>query len=299
MEYPQLGRSNLKVSQIGLGCVTFGREIDEATSFEVMDHALECGITLFDTAEVYSKGLSEEVVGRWLKSRGKRKDIVLATKVATGLTRERVITSCEASLRRLQTDQIDLFQLHHFDAANPQEEALAALDMLVQQGKVRYVGCSNHAAWQLCRALWKQDVNKWARFESTQECYNLAIRDIEKEMIPLTKDQGIGILAYSPLGAGFLTGKYNRDRVIPPGTRFDVVQGHSDPYFNENGFRALDELRAKSDKLGIGMIQLALAWVLAQPAVTSMLVGARRIEHIDQAIAADSIELPSGPWEDW
>jgi 1-deoxyxylulose-5-phosphate synthase len=299
MEYRQLGRSNLKASRIGLGCVTFGREIDEATSFEIMDHAIECGITLFDTAEVYAKGRSEEVIGAWLKSRGKRGDIVLATKVATGLTRERVITSCEASLRRLQTDRIDLFQLHHFDAGNPQEEALAALDTLVKQGKVRYVGCSNYAAWQLCRALWKQDVNKWARFVSTQECYNLAIRDIEKEMIPLTRDQEIGILAYSPLGAGFLTGKYGRDRIIPKGTRFDVVQGHSDPYFNEAAFHALDDLRAKSERLGIPMVQLALAWVLAQPAVTSMLVGARKVEHIDQAIEAMALQVPEGTWEEW
>lgn len=299
MEYRKLGRSGLNVSRIGLGCVTFGREIDEATSFEVMDRAVECGITLFDTAEAYAKGKSEEVVGNWLKSRGKRDDVLVATKVAFGLTRERILTSCDASLRRLQTDHIDLFQLHHFDPENPLEDALEAMDTLVRQGKVRYIGCSNYAAWQLCKALWKQDVNGLARFDSTQECYNLAIRDIEDETIPLAQDQDIGILAYSPLGAGFLTGKYSRDRQIPPGTRFDVVQGHSDPYFHEESFDIVDDLRAKSEKLGIPMVQLALGWVLAQPAVTSMLVGARKIEHVDQAIEAMNRSFPDGPWEEW
>jgi len=299
MEYRQLGRSDLTISRIGLGCVTFGREIDEATSFDVMDHALERGITLFDTAEAYAKGRSEEVVGAWLRSRGRRGDIVLATKVANNLTRERVITSCETSLRRLQTDRIDLFQLHHFDPKNPWDEALAAMDTLVKQGKVRAIGCSNYPGWRLCRALWKQEVNSWARFESTQEGYNLVLRGIENDVIPLAEEQQIGLLAYSPLGAGFLTGKYGRDRIIPEGTRFDVVEGHSDPYFHEDGFRVVDELRAKSARLGISMVHLALAWVLAQPAVTSMLVGARKPEHVDQAIDASAISVPAGPWEEW
>jgi 1-deoxyxylulose-5-phosphate synthase len=298
MEYRPLGRSALQVSRIGLGCVTFGREIDEAISFAVMDHALECGITFFDTAEAYAKGRSEEVVGNWLAARGNRARVVLATKVAKGLTRDRVITSCEASLRRLRTDYIDLFQVHHFDAEVPQEEALAGLDTLVKQGKVRALGCSNYAAWQLCRALWKQEVNGWPRFDSTQECYNLTIRTIEKEMLPLARDQQIGILGYSPLGAGFLTGKYGRDRVIPPGTRFDVVPGHSDPYFLDESFRLVDRLRAKSAATGISMVHLALAWVLRQPAITSMLVGARQPGHVDQALEAAALEVPASLWDD-
>lgn len=286
MEYRSLGRSSLKVSRIGLGCVTFGREINEDTAFRVMDHAISRGINLFDTAEVYSKGLSEEVVGKWIESRGSRSKIILATKVATNLTRERVVTSCEASLRRLKTDHIDLFQLHHFDPKNPQEPVLEAMDLLVKQGKVLSIGCCNHAAWQVCKALWKQDVNKWARFDSVQECYNLTIRDVENEALPLVQDQQLGFLGYSPLGAGFLTGKYGRDRMIPPGTRFDVVDGHSDPYFFEKSFSIVDALREKSAKLGVSMIGLALAWVLGNPSITTMLIGARQISHIDQAFDA-------------
>jgi aryl-alcohol dehydrogenase-like predicted oxidoreductase len=298
LDYRPLGKSHLEVSHIGLGCVTFGREIDEATAFAVMDHAVDCGITLFDTAEIYAQGRSEEVVGNWLKSRGKRQRLILATKVAKGLTRERVTSSCEASLRRLQTDYIDLFQVHHFDNENPLEETLAGLDELVKQGKVRAIGCSNYAAWQVCKALWQQDVHAWARFESTQECYNLTIRNIEKEVIPLARDQQLGILAYSPLGAGFLTGKYGRDRVIPTGTRFAVVPGHSDPYFLEESFAIVDRLRATSAASGISMIHLALAWVLRQPAITSMLVGARKPEHIDQALEALALDVPAGLWDE-
>ncbi len=291
MEYCNLGRSSLRVSRIGLGCVTFGREIDEDTALPIMDHAISRGINLFDTAEVYAKGRSEEVVGKWIESRRSRSKIVLATKVATNLTRERVLASCEASLRRLKTDHIDLFQLHHFDPKNPQEPALEAMDMLVKQGKVLRIGCCNHAAWQLCKALWKQDVNKWARFDSSQECYNLTIREIERDAIPLAKDQQLGVLGYSPLGAGFLTGKYGRDRIIPPGTRFDVVDGHSDPYFLEKSFGIVDALREKSAELGITMVSLALAWVLGNPSITSMLIGARQLGHVDQAIDALSIKL--------
>lgn len=291
MEYCNLGRSSLRVSRIGLGCVTFGREIDEDTALPIMDHAISRGINLFDTAEVYAKGRSEEVVGKWIESRRSRSKIVLATKVATNLTRERVLASCEASLRRLKTDHIDLFQLHHFDPKNPQEPALEAMDMLVKQGKVLSIGCCNHAAWQLCKALWKQDVNKWARFDSSQECYNLTIREIEHDAIPLAEDQQLGVLGYSPLGAGFLTGKYGRDRIIPPGTRFDVVDGHSDPYFLEKSFGIVDALREKSAELGITMVSLALAWVLGNPSITSMLIGARQLGHVDQAIDALSIKL--------
>ncbi|MCB0114193.1 MAG: aldo/keto reductase, partial [Caldilineaceae bacterium] len=175
MEYRKLGRTELSVSSIGLGCVTFGREIDEDASFVVMDRALERGITLFDTAEAYAKGSSETVVGRWLADRGVRDQIVLATKVSGVLTRDRVISSAEASLQRLQTDVIDLFQVHHFDAKTPLNETLEALDALVKAGKVRYIGCSNYAAWQLCKSLWQQDVHDWARFESVQPNYNLVV----------------------------------------------------------------------------------------------------------------------------
>ncbi|MEZ4834918.1 MAG: aldo/keto reductase [Caldilineaceae bacterium] len=293
MEYRKLGRTELSVSSIGLGCVTFGREIDEDASFVVMDRALERGITLFDTAEAYAKGSSETVVGRWLADRGVRDQIVLATKVSGVLTRDRVISSAEASLQRLQTDVIDLFQVHHFDAKTPLNETLEALDALVKAGKVRYIGCSNYAAWQLCKSLWQQDVHDWARFESVQPNYNLVTRGIEGELLPLCADQAIGVISYSPLGAGFLTGKYRKDGPLPPGTRFDVMPGHQSIYFTDDKFRVMEGLRAASQESDMSMIRLALAWVIGRPGVTSVLVGARSVDHIEQAFEAESTALPS------
>jgi aryl-alcohol dehydrogenase-like predicted oxidoreductase len=293
MEYRKLGRTELSISSIGLGCVTFGREIDEEASFVVMDRALERGITLFDTAEAYAKGGSETVVGRWLANRGVRDKIVLATKVSGVLTKERVITSAEESLQRLQTNVIDLFQVHHFDAKTPLNETLEGLDALVKAGKVRYIGCSNYAAWQLCKALWQQDVHAWARFESVQPNYNLVTRGIEEELLPLCADQEIGVISYSPLGAGFLTGKYRQGGPLPEGTRFDVIPGHQNIYFQDEKFRIMEGLRTLSQESGMSMIRLALAWVIGRPSITSVLVGARNVEHIEQAFEAKATKLSS------
>jgi 1-deoxyxylulose-5-phosphate synthase len=291
MEYRTLGRSELRVSAIGLGGATFGREIDEAGAFAVLDRALERGITLFDTAEAYSAGRSEEILGRWIASRSARKQIVLTTKVASRLGRERVIASAEASLRRLQVETIDLFLLHSWDADTPLEETLEALDSLVTAGKVRYIGCSNFAAWQLCKALWRQEVRGWTRMEATQLVYNLAMRSIEGELLPLCADQQVGVITYSPLGAGFLTGKYRQGGPVPSGTRFEIVPGHQDIYFNNSSFAAMERLRAMSTALGLPMAQVGLAWVLRQPGITATLIGARSPAQIDQAFAADATEL--------
>jgi aryl-alcohol dehydrogenase-like predicted oxidoreductase len=291
MEYRQLGKSGLQVSSIGLGCVTFGREIDEATSFAVMDYALERGINLLDTAEAYAKGRSEEVVGSWLKARGRRNQITLATKAAPPLGGARLQAACEGSLRRLQTDVIDLYQLHAFDKNAPLEETLETLHKLVEQGKVRYIGCSNFAAWQLCKALWIADVHHWARLESVQPNYNLAIRDIEAELIPLCADQQIGMITYSPLGAGFLTGKYSKSWTAPPGVRFDMIPDHWEIYENAASMSRMEQLRAKSQETGVSMIHLALAWVFGQPGVTSTLIGARSTSHVDQAFDAAAVGL--------
>ncbi|RIK37356.1 MAG: aldo/keto reductase [Chloroflexi bacterium] len=292
MEYRTLGNTDLKVSSIGLGCVTFGREIDEATSFTVMDHALERGITLFDTAEAYAKGRSEEVVGQWLKARGRRDQIVLATKVTPPLDEERILAAAEASLRRLQTDVIDLYQLHAFDPKTPLEATLAALNKLVEQGKVRYLGCSNFAAWQLCKALWEADANGWPRLESVQPNYNLAVRDIEAELLPCCADQEIGVITYSPLGAGFLTGKYTRSKTAPAGTRFDLLPSHWSIYDNEVAFQRMEKLRTKAEQTGRPMVDLALSWVMGQPGVTSVLIGCRSTAHVDQAFVAEQTGLP-------
>lgn len=291
MEYHSLGRTGLQVSSIGMGCVTFGREIDDDTSFAVMDRALEHGITLFDTAELYAGGHSEEIVGKWMMTRKTRDQVILATKVAGALTRKHVLAAAEASLRRLQVDTIDLYQLHRWDPEVPLEETLGALHDLVTSGKVRYIGASNYAAWQLCKALWKQDVNDWARLESVQESYSLVARDIEREMLPLCADQQIGVIGYSSLGAGFLTGKYRRDQPIPPDTRFDIVPGHHEPYFTDAGFRIMEWLRSKATELGQPMVQLALAWVIGRPGIASVLIGARSPAHVDQAIDAAALGL--------
>jgi aryl-alcohol dehydrogenase-like predicted oxidoreductase len=291
MEYRQLGKSALKVSSIGLGCVTFGREIDESTSFGVMEHALSRGINLFDTAEAYGAGASESVIGKWLKASGNRDKIVLCTKVSGNLTAERILTSAEASLRRLDVDHVDLFQLHRFDPAVPLEEMLEALNRVVEKGYARYIGCSNYAAWQLAKSLWKQDVSGWARMESVQPMYNLVDRNIERELIPLCQDQQVGIISYSPLGAGFLTGKYYQNREVPHGTRFAVMPGHQPLYFTETGWRVVEGLRAKSAQTGISTIHLALAWTIGQPGITSVLVGARGTEQVDQAFEAESMGM--------
>lgn len=291
MEYRKLGRTDLNVSSIGLGCVTFGREIDEATAATVMDYAVERGINLFDTAEAYAKGRSEEVVGHWIKTRGRRDKIILATKVTPPLKRDRLLAAVDTSLRRLQTDVIDLYQLHAFDKNTSLDETLDALNTILESGKVRYIGCSNFAAWQLCKALWRSDKQGWPRLESVQPNYNLAIRDIEAELLPLCADQELGVITYSPLGAGFLTGKYTKSWAAPKGTRFDIIPDHWEIYENPTSMRRMEGLRQKSEETGISMVQIALAWVIGQPGVTSMLIGCRSTAHVDQAFAAEAMGI--------
>jgi aryl-alcohol dehydrogenase-like predicted oxidoreductase len=289
MEYRTLGRSDLRVSAIGLGGATFGREIDEPTAFAVLDRALERGITLFDTAEAYSAGRSEEILGRWIASRRVREQIVLTTKVTLPLGRARVLASAEASLRRLQADAIDLFLLHSWDPSTPLEETLGALETLVQSGRVRYVGCSNVTAGQLGAALAQQNARGWQRMAAVQPVYNLAMRGIEGELLPLCAEQQVGVITYSPLGAGFLTGKYRQGGPVPSGTRFEIVPGHQDIYFNDGAFAAMEQLRASSAAQGLPMAQVGLAWVLRQPGITATLIGARSSAQVDQAFDAAAL----------
>ena len=291
MEFRQLGNSDLNVSSIGLGSVTFGREIDAETSFSILDYAMDRDINLIDTAEVYSAGGSEKVLGQWLARNGNRQKVVLGTKIAPPLGRERVLQFANDSLRRLQTDVIDLYQLHAYDPGTPFEETLDALNTLVEQGKVRYIACSNFAAWQLCKALWIADVNGWAPMVSVQPNYNVAIRDIEAELLPFCADQNIGVISYSPLGAGFLTGKYTKTWTAPKGTRFDVMPDHWDIYENDTSMRRMEGLRAVAAETGISMVQLALAWAIGQPGITSVLIGCRSTSHVDQAFQAEEMGL--------
>ncbi len=290
MEYRRLGRTDLNVSSIALGCVTFDREIDPETSFTIMDHAIARGLNLFDTAEAYAAGKSEAVVGNWLKQRGKRDLIVLATKAIPPLGK-RLIEAAEASLTRLQTDVIDLYQLHAWDGNTPLDETLEALNTLVEQGKVRYIGCSNFMAWQLCKSLWKADVNGCPRMESVQPNYNVSVRDIETELLPFCAEEEIGTITYSPLGAGFLTGKYHTAGTAPQGTRFDIMPDHWDIYKGPTAMRRMEGLRTQSKETGRSMVNLALSWVIGQPGVTSVLVGARKLSHIDQAFEAEQMGL--------
>lgn len=291
MKRNALGKTGMVVSSLGMGCVTFGREIDRDTSFAVMDHALERGINLFDSAAAYAAGASEKVVGEWLKDRGVRDDMVLATKVNGRLTRGHVTRSAEESLRRLQTERIDLFQLHSWDGDTPLEETLEALSSLVDQGKVRAIGCSNWSARQLGEALSLSEEGGFARVESVQPPYNLVQREIESGLLLLCREQGMATICYSPLAAGFLTGKYRRDQHVPGGTRFDIIPGHQDIYFNDRGFGMVERLEQAAKQSGLSMVQLALGWVLSRSGVTSVLIGARNTGQVDQAFEAAQADL--------
>ncbi len=286
-----LGKTDLQISLLGMGCVTFGREIDQDTSFVIMDHALEKGINIFDTAAAYAAGASEKVMGEWFADRGTRDQIVLASKVNGVLTHEHVIASAEQSLKNLKTDRIDLFQLHHWDEETPLEETLGALTTLVEQGKVRAIGCSNWSAEQMREALALSEKEGLARMESVQPPYNLVQREIEAELLPLCCEEKIATVCYSPLGAGFLTGKYRRGQNVPEGTRFDVIPGHQPIYFTDHGYAIVERLEKASEETGLSMVQLAMAWVLNRKNVTTVLIGARNTSQVDQAFDAVEAEL--------
>ena len=289
MEYRTLGRTDLEVSAIALGGATFGREINEPAAWRILDRAIERGITFLDTAESYSDRASEQMIGRWLSQTKNRQKIVLATKCGFSgrLNGKTVAEKIDQSLECLQTDWIDLYQLHHWPQdGDPLDEILEAMTRGVEQGKIRYLGLSNSAAWQLGKALWQQEQNGWARFDSIQPSYNLADRAIEPEMIPLCRDQRLGIVSYSPIAGGFLAGKYEKDGPIPQGTRFDLAGDWKDSYFHPRNFALIERLRDISKQEGRSLVDLALAWALTHPDITSVLTGGRKPEHIDQAFEA-------------
>ena len=282
IEYRRLGRTGLKVSPLCLGSMNFGWTADEETSFAVMDAFAEAGGNFIDTADIYSRwveghngGESEGVIGRWLQARGNRSQMIIATKVRgqmgpgpndQGLSRRHIFDACDASLRRLQSDTIDLYQTHYFDADTPIDETLEALDRLVQQGKVRYVGCSNYPAWRLMEALWTSDKCGLARYNSIQPHYNLVNRaEFERELAEVCLANGIGIIPYSPLAGGFLTGKYSRDR----DTDSVRAEGVRQRYFNDAGWKVLDAVRAVAGELDTTPLAVSLAWLLAQPGMTA------------------------------
>lgn len=310
MNYRRLGRTGLKVSEICLGTMQFGWTADEPTSQQVMDAFVEAGGNFFDTADVYSKwadnndgGVSEGVIGRWMQARGNRRDIVLATKVrgvmwqgpnGEGLSRAHIIRACEDSLRRLQTDYIDLYQTHWEDDDTPIEETMTALDTLVRQGKVRYLGCSNYGAGSLVEALWASDKLGLARFDSIQPHYNLVHRDeFERELSAVCVRHGVGVIPYSPLAAGFLTGKYRRDAEIESAR----AKGVQKRYFNEKGWQGLDALRAVADEAGSTPTATALAWLLAQAGMTAPIIGANSVEQLSASLAVSDLVLSAEQME--
>jgi aryl-alcohol dehydrogenase-like predicted oxidoreductase len=306
MEYRQLGRSGLRVSTVTLGTMGFGGtgfaevvgQIDVEGARRQIALARDAGVNLIDTADVYSAGLSEEIVGKALG--GDRDDVLIATKVRmpmgggpndAGLSRHHIVRGAEASLRRLGTDHIDLYQVHEWDGQTPLEETLSALDSLVRSGKVRYVGASNYAAWQLMKALAVSDRTGTARFASQQIYYSLQAREAENELVPLALDQGVGILVWSPIAGGLLSGKYRRGIDAPAGSRH-LTDWDEPPVHDEDKlYDTIEELVAIGADRGVSAAQVALAYTIAKPAVTSVIVGARTEEQLTDNLAAAELEL--------
>lgn len=294
MQYRQLGNSGLHVSVIGLGTNQFGGKVDQAGVNEIMAGAIDLGINLIDTADVYTKGQSEATLGVALQ--GKWDKVVLATKVVSpmgdgpndrGASRYHIINGVEASLRRLQSDHIDLYQLHRWDEKTPIEETLRALDDLVASGKVRYVGASNYAAWQLARANVLAELRNWTPFVSIQNHYHMLERDLEREMIPFCNAHNVGILPYFPLAGGFLTGKYKRGEAAPAGSRGES-SAYVQKYMTDANYSKVEQLTAWAAERGHTMNELAHAWLLAQPRISSVISGATRLAQVqDNAKAAD------------
>jgi 1-deoxyxylulose-5-phosphate synthase len=308
MKIRRMGRTGLKVSEICLGTMTFGHQCDERTSFQILDKAADRGVSFLDTADVYpvppspeTAGRTETIVGAWLQ--GKRDRFVLATKCRMrvgpgpndeGLSRCHVLKAAEDSLRRLRTDYIDLYQTHSPDPDTPPEETLRAFDDLVRQGKVRYVGCSNYPAWQVALCLGVSGRLGLARFDCVQPRYNLLYREVEAELLPLCRDQGLGVIAYNPLAGGFLSGRYRTLEAPPPGTRFALGKTgdlYRERYWQQAQLEAVEHLKRFFEGRRPSLVQVAVAWVLAQPGITAAIVGASRPEQLDDSLAAAQLTL--------
>jgi aryl-alcohol dehydrogenase-like predicted oxidoreductase len=302
VEYRRLGRTGLMVSELCLGCMTFGREADEETSANMVAAFLQAGGNFIDTADVYSHGASEEITGRAIKN--VRDDVVLATKVRfpmgdgpndVGLSRKHILQGCEASLRRLGTDYIDLYQVHLWDAATPLEETLSALTDLVRAGKVRYVGVSNFTAWQLVKALGVSERRGFERFVSLQPQYSLVERNIERELLPACREEGVGVMPWGPLGGGFLSGKYRRGEEPPESSRIAGVPDEFEEAWTrravERNWRTLDAVGEISEATGRSYPQIALNWLLRQDGVTAPIIGARTPEQLEDNLGATGWKL--------
>ena len=312
MNYRTLGNTGLKVSELCLGTMTFGENffniavVGQTSANEMVGRALDAGINFFDTADVYSYGQSETVLGQAFKDGNTARDkIIIATKVRSamseassagsgdvnnvGLSRQHIFNAVEASLRRLQTDYIDLYQVHGWDVLTPVEESLRALDDLVRQGKVRYIGCSNWAARHLMKALVIAEERNWARVVSLQAYYSLVGRDLEHELLPLCREENLAVMPWSPLSGGFLSGKYRRENPSPEGARRSAFQ--FPPIDEERGFDAVDALDRIAKDRNVSVAQLALAWLLAQPGITSVIIGANKMTQLEDNLTAAELVL--------
>lgn len=315
MEYRKLGRTGLKVSELCMGTMQFGWTADERISFDILNAAFEAGINFLDTADIYSRwvegnpgGVSEEIIGKWIiKFKIPREQIVIATKVRgqmsddpndQGLSRQHIQKSVEGSLHRMQTDYIDIYQAHWFDEEISIEESLRAFDELVRQGKVRFIGCSNYPAWRLMEALWTSDKFNLIRYDTLQPHYNLVKRaEFERELSDVCQKYDIGVIPYSPLSGGFLTGKYRKDQEIPKGSR-----GENSPrlrkYFTDENWELLDLLEGIGErKGGFSISQVALAWHLSNPVITSPIIGPRNMEQLEDNIGAVGLRITNDEME--
>ncbi len=310
METRKLAGTDLAVSRVCFGTMTFGSQADEAAAWRMIDRCLECGVNFFDTANIYNRGAAEEITGRALK--GRRDKVVLASKVRNkmgeaaedgGLSRAAIMKAVEGSLRRLGTDYLDLYYLHHPDYSVPIEETLAAMQELVRAGKVRYPASSNYAAWQVCRMLWIAEKNGYTPARVTQPMYNLLARGIEQEFVPMCRELGASTVVYNPLAGGLLTGKQRREAPIA-GSRFDANQLYLGRYWHPAYFDAVDEVRSIAERTGRSMVSLSLNWLLHHSAADCVILGASRIEQLDENLAAiaegalpeDAVAACDGVW---
>jgi aryl-alcohol dehydrogenase-like predicted oxidoreductase len=311
MKYRKLGSAGVKVSELCLGAMTFGEAddksfmhqvgSDEKTAFNVMNRALELGINFIDTADIYGQdGLSERIIGAWFERDQRRNEVVLATKFRftmgegpnkSGASRYRIVKCAEHSLKRLRTDRIDLYQIHMQDIDTPEDEILRALDDLVSQGKVLYTGCSNYAAYRLMDSLWLSRTKNLASFVTLQAQYSLVSRDLEREHVPLCRAEGLGILPWSPLASGFLSGKYSKNQAAPAGSRLDHWKDRMAGFDNERNWRILDAVRAVAAETNATPAAVSLAWLLKQPQVSSVIFGARDIQQLEDNVKAQDVTL--------
>jgi aryl-alcohol dehydrogenase-like predicted oxidoreductase len=311
----RLGRTGLTVSRLALGTMTFGLQTDEAVSHQILERAAEGGINFLDTADVYplggtvdTAGRTEEIIGRWLRAKGasRRHDFIIATKAANkvgphswdqGNSRKHLLDAIDASLKRLQTDHVDLYQLHHDDRETPLDESLEALDVIVRSGRARYIGVSNFLAYRLARAIGRAELRRLTQLVCVQPRYSLLFREIERELLPLAGEEGLGVIPYNPLAGGLLTGKYRAEAKPEANTRFTLGTAggmYQDRYWNERSFGTVARLHQLADDAGVPLSTLAVAWVMANPLVTAPLLGASRPEQLDATLAAADYKLEAG-----